>query len=223
MTIFLHQVVEQDELAREKLSSLITTPEDKDLENINNTEIIKSQAFKQRATTLTTELAKFLKTLYRLQPDSSAPIPNRSDNKNADNVNGKDDENESDKEKKPSHSAIKNPVKKRSQTKKLGMPKKNRKGQRARRAEWERLYGANARHLQQQDRSNDEEKHVAKRSRLRENDGNGKTADQRAKLKSPPKPALHPSWEAKRHQIELQKNATKGGPTHTKILFNDED
>ncbi|KAI9890973.1 MAG: hypothetical protein M1814_003474 [Vezdaea aestivalis] len=84
-------------------------------------------------------------------------------------------------------------------------PKKNRKGQIARRREWERKYGADANHLQSQDRSR-----VERRRRPQTTD------DYQGKASKKEKVPLHPSWEAAIKAKE-QKVATFQGK---KVVFD---
>lgn len=89
----------------------------------------------------------------------------------------------------------------------------NRKGQRARRAEWERLYGDGARHLQRPS-----ETVTAPRYKKDEmNESAPKKKDRQ------PSERLHPSWEAKRQQKEQMKLALSSSrPTNKRIKFTDD-
>lgn len=87
-------------------------------------------------------------------------------------------------------------------------PPRNRKGQRARRLEWERLYGKAAAHLQK-----------------RPTAGGRPGAAAKATAATPAATAtekLHPSWEAQRRQRELLKAAASQKPANQRIKFVDD-
>lgn len=83
--------------------------------------------------------------------------------------------------------------------------RKNRKGQRARRAEWEQRYGADARHLVKPE-SLHKSGNYPVAIRVKEN---------------APKESLHPSWEAKRKQKEALKINLNNPSANTRIKFED--
>jgi hypothetical protein len=79
------------------------------------------------------------------------------------------------------------------------MPKRNRKGQHARRIEFEQRYGQDARHLQ-----------MPRQKRV---ESTVQQSDEK----------LHPSWEAQRKQRDLLKMATSQRPVNQKIKFADDE
>lgn len=90
----------------------------------------------------------------------------------------------------------------------------NRKGQRARRAEWEKLYGRQAKHLQQQQQQRHEGHYRSQQQQPQQQ-------RQQHRLQQH---ELHPSWEAQRRQREILKEATtKGSVTNQRIKFVDDD
>lgn len=109
-------------------------------------------------------------------------------------------------------------------------PRKNRKGQRARRAEWERLYGTQARHLRAPIQ------HARKTVELEKPRGPKKPRESREpkELEERHRPAteksrcgmtgekLHPSWEAKRKQKAMLLEAASGHTMNKRIKFADD-
>ena len=97
------------------------------------------------------------------------------------------------------------------------LPRKNRKGQRARRADWERLYGGEARHLREPPLDHVQASHIPK-----------KEIEQQVKSSKRSKPVeekkdLHPSWEAKRKQREMLQKAASGDRVNQRIKFTVDD
>lgn len=165
-----------------------------------------------------TDLHNFLRNLYRATPIVTKPREGENVARKAHNDNGA-----------PKHAAPSSKGDRMKKPRRTGTPvdgfvpqpeRRNRKGQRARRAEYERLYGSQARHLQ--GRVSSERPPKEKIERGDRHFDEARKIHPRDVDMGNDKP-LHPSWEAKRRQAQAMKVAAQGAPLHKKIKFTDED
>ncbi len=99
----------------------------------------------------------------------------------------------------------------------------NRKGQRARRIEWERKFGQAARHLAKGPSVAPRLKSDAPRSRPGAHQrGTRRSGAQAGGAAAPAvEEKLHPSWEAQRRQREALRAAAGGQPANSRIVFDE--
>lgn len=180
--------------------------------------ILEGNALRKALYEIFTDLQNFLRNLYRSTPIVTEP--RKDENVGQEKSQGDDGTAE--------YAVSTSNGERRRKPNRLGAPlgeftpqpeQRNRKGQRARRAEWERMYGSQAKHLQGKESVERNPRESIERSR--------RDADKARKIQSrdaetgKAKP-LHPSWEAKRRQAQALKVAAQSAPLHKKIKFADE-
>ena len=157
--------------------------------NVEMIKLIEGAALNRTLTEITSDLERFLRGLFH---ENLAKERKPTIDKGSTQVK---------EQPKDSHTQERPPKKSRTDETTLdkGAPKRNRKGQQARRIEFEQRYGQDARHLQmpRQERP---------RPIIQQSDEK-----------------LHPSWEAQRRQRDLLKMATSQRPVNQKIKFVDDE
>lgn len=100
-----------------------------------------------------------------------------------------------------------------------GEKKPNRVGQRARRKQWEEMYGREANHIAAEFKKREEKRLANPDYRPKK-----KPAAPKPAARAAPSEPVHPSWEAKRIQEEIMSKALSGkGASNNKIVFDDSD
>lgn len=243
--LFDHEILSCNEYLREKLKDVPLLMELSKLDFASVEEIIKGKALEKALKEVVDDLESFIRLLYHepISPsvavtDSKArkgkvpslvkkvePKKLSSDaNSQFVTLNQDRDQDQDQDEDKDGGGDDRRPKKKikymeREERELVPVIPHNRKGQRARRAEWEKLYGSQARHLK-------EPKPLSSKVKSRPPKVPITFATPRRQhsvKESTNVEKLHPSWEAQRRQREILKASLAKPPINQRIKFSEND
>lgn len=172
-------------------------------------ERVKSNALSSSLSAISNEIERFLRTTYHDHPEAES--------------SEKVQEGERCSAGEEKKHAVRNNIHKEDDAK----PAKNRMGQRARREQWEKMYGSEARHISDQDKTRSSAKPYQRSGFA----GVRKPSpvvvdlpkrDRSAKSHTPDESKIHPSWEASRRAKENLKSALANAGTAKRTVFADD-
>ncbi|PJF17347.1 RNA-binding protein 42 [Paramicrosporidium saccamoebae] len=205
--LFKHRIVQASEYLVSRTSEFIETSA---LE-ASTMALIEGQALTKTLDGIRQDMELFTRNLYHEHPEKESTLEKRAGEEEEEgNTTALEEETQLSVERPTKRSKPRTRDQERDRDReeredKTQTKSGNRKGQRARRAEWERLYGQKAKHL-----------HNAQHERRQTGRPKGAPGPHALEEK------LHPSWEAQRRQRELQRTIASGKTMNQRIKFSED-
>jgi hypothetical protein len=196
--LFKHCIVQPSEYLVTRTNEFIETS----ILETSTMALIEGQALTKTLDGIRQDVELFTRSLYHEHPEKESTLDKRAGDEE-DNATALEEEAPLLVERKTKRPKTTNHKNEREATTQLKSG--NRKGQRARRAEWERMYGQKAKHLHNAPHELSQPRHL-KRS------PGPRVSEEK----------LHPSWEAQRRQRELQQRIASEQGTNQRIKFAEE-
>ena len=217
--LFVEQVVKKNEYLGSKIS--VSGEWKEDLMSVIS--LILGNSLRKSLDEISFGLVAFVKKLYHEEPKNAEGTGNKKVG-----LKEQEDVDYSSKDIIASNktaAVIKHRVKRHEFRNGNTAERKNRKGQRARRAEWEKKYGSQARHLQSNASCSNLASDIRDNHHTRKSSPEVKLPKKKDKVKDGQKESgkLHPSWEARKQQAALRRALIAQPAQHKKITFSTND